>query len=90
MKKNSGTDILSHLSEEELQRIMSLKSGLEDLNLIMQEIENTYNKLSETGLTEADKKNQRLRLLSLEQFLTDTNAKVNTALGSEDNKLKLS
>lgn len=90
MKKNSETDILDHLTEDELQRIMSLKSGLEDLNLIMQEIEDTYKLLAETGLSEAEKKNQRLRLLSLEKFLSDTNARVNTAIGTEDNKQKLS
>lgn len=78
------------MSEEEMQRIMLLKSGLEDLNLILQEIEDTYTKLAEVGISDKEKKNQRLRLLTLEKYLADLNSKVNNVLGSENDKQKLS
>ena len=90
MKKNSATDLFSQLSDDEMQRIVVLKNGLEDLNLILQEIEDTYNKLAEIGITEQEKKNQRLRLLTLEKYLLDLNEKVNSAMGTADNKSKLS
>ncbi|MCD8554672.1 hypothetical protein [Seleniivibrio sp.] len=90
MKKNSATDLFSQLSDDEMQRIVILKNGLEDLNLILQEIEDTYNKLAEIGITEQEKKNQRLRLLTLEKYLLDLNEKVNSAMGTADNKSKLS
>lgn len=90
MKKNSATDLFSHLSDDEMQRIVLLKNGLEDLNLILQEIEDTYNKLAEIGITEQEKKHQRLRLLTLEKYLLDLNEKVNSAMGTTDNKSRLS
>ncbi|MGE4265840.1 MAG: hypothetical protein AB7F25_00255 [Deferribacterales bacterium] len=90
MKKNSATDLFSQLSDDEMQRIVILKNGLEDLNLILQEIEDTYNKLAEIGITEHEKKNQRLRLLTLEKYLLDLNEKVNSAMGTADNKSRLS
>lgn len=90
MKKDSVTDLFDHLSEEELSRIMLLKSGLEDLNLILQEIEDTYEALSDFGLSDRERKNQKLRLLTLEKYLADLNEKVNTAMGTEIEKKKLS
>lgn len=90
MKKDSATDLLGSLSEDELQRIVMLKSGLEDLNLILQEIEDTYNRLAEIGISEYEKKNQKLRLLTLEKYLLDLNEKVNSAMGKPDEKSKLS
>ncbi|XOB96751.1 hypothetical protein ACMC5U_03915 [Deferribacteres bacterium DY0609] len=90
VKKDSITDILDHLSEEELNRIMILKSGLEDLNLILQEIEETYQLLSGVNLTEKERKHQKLRLLSLERYMAELNQKVNTAMGTEEGKKKLS
>jgi hypothetical protein len=90
MKKNSTTDLFSHLSDDEMQRIVMLKNGLEDLNLILQEIEDTYNKLSQIGISEQEKKVQKLRLLTLEKYLLDLNEKVNSAMGTEDNKSRLS
>lgn len=90
MKKDSVTDIFDHLSDEELSRIMVLKSGLEDLNLILQEIEETYEKLADFSLSERERKHQRLRLLTLEKYLADLNQKVNTAMGTEAEKKKLS
>ncbi|MGE4318157.1 MAG: hypothetical protein AB7E96_04540 [Deferribacterales bacterium] len=90
MKKNSGTDLVESMTDDEMQRVMLLKSGLEDLNLVLQEIEDTYLKLAEVGITEAEKKNQRLRLFALEKYLSELNTKVNTALGSESDRQKLS
>ena len=90
MKKNSVTDLLDSMSEDEIKRIMVLKSGLEDLNLILQEIEDTYTLLSDNDITEKEKKNHKLRLYALEKYLADLNSKVNTALGSESDRHKLS
>ena len=90
MKKNSATDIFSHLSDDEMQRIVMLKNGLEDLNLILQEIEDTYNKLAEIGLPEHEKKHHKFRLLTLEKYLMELNDKVNSAMGSAQNKSKFS
>lgn len=90
MKKDSVTDIFEHLSDEELSRIMLLKSGLEDLNLVLQEIEETYEKLADFTLSDRERKHQKLRLLALEKFLADLNEKVNTAMGNELEKQKLS
>jgi len=90
VKKDSVTNLLESLSDEELSRIMTLKSGLEDLNLILQEIESTYNLLGDISLTERDRKNHKLRLLSLERYLSELNQKVNSAMGTEEEKRKLS
>jgi len=90
VKKNSETDLVESMTEDEMQRVMLLKSGLEDLNLVLQEIEDTYLKLAEVGITETEKKNQRLRLFALEKYLSELNTKVNTALGSESDRQKLS
>jgi len=90
VKKDSITDILEHLSDEELNRIMVLKSGLEDLNLILQEIEDTYQTLSGFDLTDRERKHQKLRLLSLEKYMAELNQKVNKAMGTEEEKQKLS
>lgn len=90
MKKDSITDILDNLSDEEISRIMVLKSGLEDLNLILQEIEDTYEKLGDTNLTEQERKNHKLRLLSLERYMSELNQKVNKVMGTEEEKNKLS
>lgn len=81
---------MDSMSEDEIQRIMSLKSGLEDLNLVLQEIEDTYKLLAESGLSDKERKNQRLRLYALEKYLADLNSKVNTALGSNENRHQLS
>lgn len=81
---------MESMTDDEMQRVMLLKSGLEDLNLVLQEIEDTYLKLAEVGITEAEKKNQRLRLFALEKYLSELNTKVNTALGSESDRQKLS
>ena len=90
MKKNSVTDLFETLSEEELSRVMVLKSGLEDLNLILQEIEDTYLILGEIGITEKERKHHQLRLLSMEKYLSELNHKVNQAMGTEEEKKKLS
>ncbi|PLX70018.1 MAG: hypothetical protein C0603_03515 [Denitrovibrio sp.] len=90
MKKNSVTDLFETLSEEELSRVMVLKSGLEDLNLILQEIEDTYSILGEIGITDKERKHQQLRLLSMEKYLSELNQKVNQAMGTEEEKKKLS
>lgn len=91
MKKDSVTnDILEHLSEDEVSRIMLLKSGLEDLNLILQEIEETYERLSDFSLSEKEKKHQKLRLMTLEHYMAELNQKVNTAMGTEEETNKLS
>lgn len=90
VKKDSITDILEHLSEEELSRIMLLKSGLEDLNLILQEIEDTYETLAGFDLSEKERKHQKLRLLSLEKYMAELNQKVNSAMGTDEEKKKLS
>lgn len=81
---------MESMSEEEIQRIVALKSGLEDLNLVLQEIEDTYKMLADGALSDKERKNQRLRLYTLEKYLADLNSKVNTALGSDDNRQKLS
>jgi hypothetical protein len=90
VKKDSITDILDHFSDEELSRIMILKSGLEDLNLILQEIEDTYQLLSGINLTDRERKNQQLRLLSLERYMAELNQKVNSVMGADEEKKKLS
>ncbi|WP_022849721.1 hypothetical protein [Limisalsivibrio acetivorans] len=90
MAKDTSTDIFMHLSEEELNKIMLLKSGLEDLNLIVQEIENTYNKLSTEELPESETNYHRYRLKTLEKLLADINGKVNDALDQTVDKSKLS
>lgn len=90
VKKNSVTEIIENLSEDELNRIMILKSGLEDLNLILQEIEDTYALLADFTLSDKEKKNQQIRLMTLEKYLSELNQKVNTAMGTEEEKKKLS
>jgi len=90
VKKDSVTDILAHLSEDEMNRIMVLKSGLEDLNLILQEIEDTYEQLADFKLSDRERKHHKLRLLTLEKYLAELNQKVNTAMGTEEEKEKLS
>lgn len=86
VKKNSVTDLFEHLSEEELSRVLVLKSGLEDLNLILQEIEDTYAILGNTGITEEERKHHKLRLLSMEKYLSELNQKVSQAMGTEEEK----
>ncbi|PLX66385.1 MAG: hypothetical protein C0602_12050 [Denitrovibrio sp.] len=90
VKKNSVTDIFEHLSEDEISRIMLLKSGLEDLNLILQEIEDTYEQLGDISISDRERKHHKLRLLTLEKYLAELNNKVNNAMGTEDEKEKLS
>lgn len=90
MKKDSITDILETLSDEELQRVMVLKSGLEDLNLILQEIEDTYELLANYSLSDKERKHHKLRLLSLERYMAELNQKVNSVMGTEEEKTKLS
>jgi len=90
VKRDSVTDILAHLSEDEMNRIMVLKSGLEDLNLILQEIEDTYEQLADFKLSDRERKHHKLRLLTLEKYLAELNQKVNNAMGTEEEKQKLS
>lgn len=91
MKKDSVTnDIFDHLSEDEINRIMILKSGLEDLNLILQEIEETYEHLADFRLSDRERKHQKQRLMTLEKYLAELNQKVNSAMGTEQEKEKLS
>ena len=90
LKRNSVTDLFDNMSEEEMQRIIALKSGLEDLNLVLQEIEKTYHALAKSSISDEEKKNQKLRLFMLEKYLVDLNSKVNTALGNENDRQKLS
>jgi hypothetical protein len=90
MKKDSVTDIFEHMSDEEISKIMTLKSGLEDLNLILQEIEDTYELLAEYDLSEQDRKHHKLRLMSLEKYMADLNQKVHSAMGEDEERHKLS
>jgi hypothetical protein len=90
VKKDSVTDILDHLSEDEMQRVVLLKNRLEDLNLILQEIEDTYEKLSEISLTEKERKIEKQRLYTLERYLAELNEKVNNAIGVDSEIQKLS
>ncbi|GAB1534960.1 hypothetical protein ADMFC3_05910 [Geovibrio sp. ADMFC3] len=79
-----------NLSEEDVNKILIVKNGLEDLNLIIQEIEHTYQVLSDTELTDEEIALNRRRLKSLEKLLADINSKVNTAIEKELDKSKLS
>jgi len=90
VKKDSETDIFDHLSDDEMKKILTLKSGLEDLNLILQEIEDTYGLLADIKLTERERKHQKMRLMTLEKYLAELNSKVNKAIGSDTEKYKLS
>jgi len=83
--KDSVTDFLENLSEDEMQRVVLLKSSLEDLNLILQEIEDTYEILADDDITETEQKNHKIRLYALEQYMAEINEKVNRAMGSENN-----
>ncbi|WP_460214002.1 hypothetical protein [Geovibrio sp. ADMFC3] len=73
-----------------MNKILIVKNGLEDLNLIIQEIEHTYQVLSDTELTDEEIALNRRRLKSLEKLLADINSKVNTAIEKELDKSKLS
>jgi len=77
--KDSVTDFLENLSEDEMQRVV------EDLNLILQEIEDTYEILADDDITETEQKNHKIRLYALEQYMAEINEKVNRAMGSENN-----
>jgi uncharacterized protein (DUF1499 family) len=79
-----------NLSEEDVNKILIVKNGLEDLNLIIQEIEHTYQVLSDTELTDEEIALNRRRLKSLEKLLADINSKVNTAIEKNLDKSKLS
>lgn len=79
-----------NLSEEDMNKILTVKNGLEDLNLIVQEIESTYKILSSENLTESEVAINKKRMKSLEKLLADINHKVNSAMSNEYNKSQLS
>lgn len=72
--------------EDEENYIKLVKEGLEDLNLYVMEIENTYNELDNNQIT-ADKRNQLLyRLKTLEGFVSNMNDVVKNSLVIKVNK----
>ena len=78
------------LSEEEISKIIIVKEGLEDLNLIIMEIEDTY-KLLENGEAPEEYINlHKKRLKSLEKLMSDINIKVSGLIGAKLDKSKLS
>jgi len=89
MKKDI-TDLFMTLSGEELNKLILLKHGLEDLNLIISEIEDTYKLLDEVELQDSDVSYQRYRLKSLEYYLDEINNRVNEALEHDIDKNSMS
>lgn len=87
---NIDPELLSTLTDEELKKYLMLKRGLEDLNLIVKEIESTYNKLSEENISDNEKKIQQARLRLLEYYLADINNQVNKALSAPKDNHKFS
>ncbi|WP_265821636.1 hypothetical protein [Geovibrio ferrireducens] len=79
-----------NLSEEDVNKILIVKNGLEDLNLIIQEIEHTYQILGSEEITENERELNKRRLKALEKLMADINARVNTAIDKEIDKSKFS
>ncbi|QAR33017.1 hypothetical protein EP073_06225 [Geovibrio thiophilus] len=92
MTNPKGTRInrSGNLSEEDVNKILIVKNGLEDLNLIIQEIEHTYRILDDEALSDDEKALNKRRLKALEKLMADINAKVNTAIDREIDKSKFS
>lgn len=86
MKIGFGASMFEKSVEDEENYIKLVKEGLEDLNLYVMEIENTYNELDNNQIT-ADKRNQLLyRLKTLEGFVSNMNDVVKNSLVIKVNK----
>jgi hypothetical protein len=79
-----------NLTNEEMNKILLVKNGLEDLNLIVQEIEETYRLMAEPDITQKEIDRHRLRLRSLEKLLAEINGRVNEAMKKNQDISKLS
>lgn len=89
-EKDTRTKQYAGLSEEEISKIILVKEGLEDLNLIIMEIEDTYKLLDNEETTETEKKHNQRRLKSLEKLMADLNLKVSSLINTKLDKSKLS
>ena len=91
MKKDTNTeDILDHLTEDELRKVIMLKTGIEDLNLILQELEQTYDNLSEETLEGSEVSYHKYRLKILEKLMDDVHKQMSDVVFSEIENQKLS
>jgi hypothetical protein len=89
-EKDIRTKQFAGLSEEEISKIIVVKEGLEDLNLIVMEIEHTYKVLDNKDIPEELIKLNRKRLKSLEKLMSDINLKVSGLIDAKLDRSKLS